>query len=140
MSIKNAFKISLGSIFVYAAMTSCVASERATISSAATTGANGVGGGVSSVGGMGGIFDPVPDAGAETMCACQEIPKSGSRLVPITWKGSDGSIGVTLSFRDTQRNEDCFLQKASDNTWRCMPFEINGAPSDYVQFESGFVP
>lgn len=139
MKSKIVFHSLMGSALVYIAMAACVTAENIPNGSTATTGAVGPSDSEGS-GFADAMVDPVPDANAGDICKCQEIPKSGTRLKPITWNGADGSIGATISFHDTERNEVCVPQNASDGTWRCMPLGVNGAPSDYVQFSSTFIP
>lgn len=124
MSIKNASKLFLGSIFVYVAMASCVASERATAGNTATTGTNGAGGSMmAGNGGVGGILDPVPDASAETS-------NSGSRLKARRHIAEDGAISDILGWHDSKRNEDCGFRTATDSALRCMP----GTSASVIEF------
>jgi hypothetical protein len=131
MNIKNAAKLFLGSAFIYIAMASCVASERATMGSAATTGTNGAGGHGGSMmagnGGIGGIFDPVPDAGAETS-------SSGSRLKARRYIAEDGARSeVTGFWYDSVRNEDCAFTSDEIGQTRCIPFQTVA----YAYYEDG---
>ena len=67
----------------------------------------------SGMGGMlGNMMDPVPEADAET--------KSGTRLKARYYLGADGSKQF-IGWRDTMRNEDCYIAKAEDGQLHCMP-------------------
>lgn len=51
---------------------------------------------------------------------------AGARLVPLAWKGGDGSAAVMPLFFDTEREETCSPQPAQTYpiepiVWRCMP-------------------
>ncbi|HEU4403795.1 MAG TPA: hypothetical protein VFS43_00665, partial [Polyangiaceae bacterium] len=83
----------------------------------ATMGA-GPGGG----GGKGGS-GPVPDADAAT---------PGTRLKPKVFVGADGSRQPTQLWHDTQRNEECSFQRASDGVYRCLPTSM-GASYGFFQ-------
>lgn len=149
MKIKNVSGILLGACVVYVSMAACTATDHIQLSSGASGGGSGnsgmggagevsssdsgmggmIGmGGAGGVGGMiedaGGIFDaltdPVPDASAD--------PTSGTRLKAKYIKADDGARAPMADvWHDSQRNEECRFQRASDGKQRCLPTSVNYA-------------
>jgi hypothetical protein len=74
-----------------------------------------------------GMIDPIPDAMADSGST------SGTRLKARYYAGADGSIQSGIGWYDSQRNENCFFQTASDGTLRCLPSgEASGAGVYFV--------
>jgi hypothetical protein len=113
MQTREAVKLLGGSIAVYVIMAACSAADNGSTQGFGTMADGGQQSG-SSGGGSGGsgITNPVPKANADV---------SGSRLKANYVGGADGSKQYTLSFHDTQRNEDCYFRSAADGTMRCVP-------------------
>ena len=114
-----------GSFAVYASMAACSASKP----DENAGGSAGVG--ASGTAGSGGSFDagcfvdamvdPVPDAFA--------FIKHGSRLKVRIWSADDGATMPatnTLVWFDTVVDAPCHFQRATDNTWRCLPVASYG--------------
>lgn len=63
---------------------------------------------------MDALMDPVPDASAD--------PVSGTRLKAKYMKADDGARAPLADvWHDSQRNEECRFQLASDGKQRCLP-------------------
>lgn len=136
MNIKQSAKLFLGSLLVYVAMASCVASEKAVTLASTSSGGGGTAGasGSGGVGGVGGVMDPVPDASAEPIA--EPFFKSGTRLKLQYLTGEDGSrLLVAQAFYDSSLQAYCLLQEAPDGVVRCMPGTKSEPWSQYVAFQ-----
>lgn len=124
-----------GSVLVYTLVAACAGADLDGKRDASSGGADGDGGGKSSMGASGtgsngagtdgsgnspgstggtSIMNPVPDALA--------FPESGSRLKVRTIEGADGSANVIAGqFYDSELEETCYPGRATDGVTRCLP-------------------
>ena len=129
MNLRDVAMTLVGGSVLYVAMAAC-AGPRAGGLSTSSRGATGGGGATAplgggghagaagrggNAGGLGGsLTNPVPPANAD--------PLPGSRLKPKFRLGEDGAKEYLQGlWFDTQRNEDCTFQLASDGQTRCLP-------------------
>jgi hypothetical protein len=122
MVTSNALKMLCGSAMVYVIMAACGSADTRPPGGAmgndsgsspdAVSGTHDGASGEATL--LDAVTDPVPNAMAD-------VVQSGTRLKAHYYAGEDGSKQFTMTFLDTQRNEDCSFQIGGDGVVRCLP-------------------
>jgi hypothetical protein len=148
MNIKNVSGMLLGTCIVYVTMAACSATDRIQLSAGGAGGTGGMAGssgtgemasssgmgGMASSSGMGGMASSSGMGGAIGMGGtggtggspnASADPVSGTRLKAKYMKADDGARApIADVWHDSQRNEECRFQRASDGKRRCLPTSV----------------